>query len=103
MDMESVHSDDADSGRRAQLRSHPQAASAAARGVAAVGPASAGEAGGRESPVYPWGSEWWLGGRISLGLIAICILLISATPLLTHYDWSQTLSALLSELQPFPS
>ncbi|CAN5639130.1 hypothetical protein BH23GEM8_BH23GEM8_16110 [soil metagenome] len=54
-------------------------------------------------PVYPWGSEWGLGDRISLGLIAICILLISATPLLTHYDWNQTLSALLTELQPFPS
>jgi hypothetical protein len=54
-------------------------------------------------PVHPWSREWGLGDRISLGLIAICILLIVATPLLTPYDWNRTLGALLSELQPFPS
>jgi hypothetical protein len=62
--------------------------------------ATAAEARG---PVRPWGSQWGLGDRISLGLIAICILLIVSTPLLTPYDWNQTLGALMRELQPFPS
>jgi hypothetical protein len=54
-------------------------------------------------PVHPWSREWGLGDRISLGMIAICILLIVATPLLTPYDWSWTMGTLLYELQPFPS
>jgi hypothetical protein len=54
-------------------------------------------------PMFPWAGPWGIGDRVSLGLIAICILLIAATPLLTHYDWNQTLTSLIIELRPFPS
>jgi hypothetical protein len=51
----------------------------------------------------PWRERWGTGDRISVGLIAACVLLIVMAPLLTAHGWSDVVSVLAQELRPMPS
>jgi len=50
----------------------------------------------------PWLGPWGWGDRLTVGFIAIFIVLIAAAPLFTHHDYYQVLSLLGEDLHPWP-
>lgn len=53
--------------------------------------------------VSSWRQPWGWGARISIGLGAVCLVLMVLSPVLTHHTVSSALATLAVELHPYPA
>jgi hypothetical protein len=62
-----------------------------------------GEAAPLENALPSWRQRWGKGDWVAVGMAALCLLLLLITPLVTEYTPISALTALQSELHPFPA
>ncbi len=63
---------------------------------------AAAEAPHQQEAARGWTGAWTVADKVALGFGAVCLALVLAAPVLTHYTVAGAVAALIAEFHPFP-